>query len=214
YLKNFLFPREFLDKKIGVLSGGEKNRVALALLFTQDVDILILDEPTNDLDIPTINILEEQLTNFSGAVIIVSHDRYFVDKIAKKLFIFKPDKTIEESHQLYSEYLELEKELQELDAMEKEATQAKPKEQKREKEKVLKLTYKEKIALEKLPEEIEELEEKIEAMNICLADPSCYGEKGITVLAAELAELEAKYETKVEELLTIEEKVETINEQG
>ncbi|MBD3823419.1 MAG: ABC-F family ATP-binding cassette domain-containing protein, partial [Epsilonproteobacteria bacterium] len=76
YLKNFLFPREFLDKKVGILSGGEKNRIALALLFTKDVDILILDEPTNDLDIPTINILEEQLTNFSGAVIIVSHDRY------------------------------------------------------------------------------------------------------------------------------------------
>ncbi len=214
YLKNFLFPREFLDKKVGILSGGEKNRVALALLFTQDVDILILDEPTNDLDIPTINILEEQLTNFSGAVIIVSHDRYFVDKIAKKLFIFKPDKTIEESHQLYSEYLELEKELHELDAMEKEATQERPKEPKREKEKILKLTYKEKIALEALPQEIEKLEEQIEQMNICLADPSCYEEKGITALAAELAELEEAYEVKVEELLTIEEKVETINEQG
>ena len=214
YLKNFLFPREFLDKKVGILSGGEKNRVALALLFTQDVDILILDEPTNDLDIPTINILEEQLTNFSGAVIIVSHDRYFVDKIAKKLFIFKPDKTIEESHQLYSEYLELEKELHELDAMEKEATQERPKEPKREKEKILKLTYKEKIALEALPQEIEKLEEQIEQMNICLADPSCYEEKGITALAAELAELEEAYEIKVEELLTIEEKVETINEQG
>ncbi|MBD3810389.1 MAG: ABC-F family ATP-binding cassette domain-containing protein, partial [Sulfuricurvum sp.] len=87
YLKNFLFPREFLDKKVGVLSGGEKNRVALALLFTKKVDCLILDEPTNDLDIPTINILEEKLQNFSGAVILVSHDRYFVDKIAKKLFI-------------------------------------------------------------------------------------------------------------------------------
>ena len=214
YLKNFLFPREFLDKKVGILSGGEKNRVALALLFTQDVDILILDEPTNDLDIPTINILEEQLTNFSGAVIIVSHDRYFVDKIAKKLFIFKPDKTIEESHQLYSEYLELEKELHELDAMEKEAIQERPKEPKREKEKILKLTYKEKIALEALPQEIEKLEEQIEQMNICLADPSCYEEKGITALAAELAELEEAYEIKVEELLTIEEKVETINEQG
>ncbi|HIO70577.1 MAG TPA: ABC-F family ATP-binding cassette domain-containing protein, partial [Campylobacterales bacterium] len=80
YLKQFLFPKEFLDKKIGVLSGGEKNRVALALLFTKDIDVLILDEPTNDLDIATINILEEQLQNFAGAVIIVSHDRYFVDK--------------------------------------------------------------------------------------------------------------------------------------
>ncbi len=211
YLKNFLFPREFLDKKIGVLSGGEKNRVALALLFTQDVDILILDEPTNDLDIPTINILEEQLTNFAGAVIIVSHDRYFVDKIAKKLFIFKPDKTLEESYQQYSEYLELEKELHTLEAMEKEVTTQERKEPKREKQKTLKLTYKEKIALEKLPLEIEALEEQIEKMNICLADPSCYEERGITALADELASLEAEYEQKVEELLDIQEKEELIN---
>jgi len=211
YLKNFLFPREFLDKKVGVLSGGEKNRVALALLFTKNVDILILDEPTNDLDIPTINILEEQLTNFAGAVIIVSHDRYFVDKIAKKLFIFKSDKTIEESHQQYSEYLELEKELQELDSMEVEAN-AKPKEiqEKKEKPKTLKLTFKEKIALEKLPLEIEELEKKIEEKNSCLSDPKCYEEIGLSKLATELQELEELYEQKMEELFSIEEKVEEI----
>ncbi len=211
YLKNFLFPREFLDKKVGVLSGGEKNRVALALLFTKDVDILILDEPTNDLDIPTINILEEQLTNFPGAVIIVSHDRYFVDKIAKKLFIFKDDKHIEESHQDYTEYLELEKELKELDEMEKSTVVSKPKEVVREKEKVLKLTFKEKIALEKLPAEIDALEAKIEEKNSCLANPKCYEEIGITKLAKELAELEALYEEKVEELLTVQEKEESIN---
>jgi ABC transport system ATP-binding/permease protein len=211
YLKNFLFPREFLDKKVGVLSGGEKNRVALALLFTKNVDILILDEPTNDLDIPTINILEEQLTNFPGAVIIVSHDRYFVDKIAKKLFIFKEDKTIEESHQQYSEYLELEKELKELDTMQNEVN-ANPKEiqEKKEKPKALKLTFKEKIALEKLPREIEELEEKIEEKNSCLADPKCYEEIGLSKLASELQELEDMYEQKMEELFMIEEKVEEI----
>ena len=211
YLKNFLFPREFLDKKIGVLSGGEKNRVALALLFTKDVDILILDEPTNDLDIPTINILEEQLTNFPGAVIIVSHDRYFVDKIAKKLFIFKEDKHIEESYQQYSEYLELEKELHTLQDMENEANKTPAiQEIKKEKPKALKLTFKEKIALEKLPQEIEELEQLMEKKNECLADPSCYEELGITFLANELAEIEAKYEKKVEELLDIEEKQEII----
>jgi len=213
YLKNFLFPKEFLDKKIGVLSGGEKNRVALALLFTKNVDILILDEPTNDLDIPTINILEEQLTNFAGAVIIVSHDRYFVDKIAKKLFIFKENLTIEESYQAYSEYLELEKELKELDVMEKESQQETPKQKESEpqKTKTLKLTYKEKIALEKLPQEIEDLEKKIEEKNNCLADPKCYEEIGITQLAKELSELEEIYEAKVEELLAIEEKMEEIN---
>lgn len=209
YLKNFLFPREFLDKKIGVLSGGEKNRIALALLFTKNVDILILDEPTNDLDIPTINILEEQLTNFPGAVIIVSHDRYFVDKIAKKLFIFKSDKRIEESYQDYSEYLELEKELHVLENMEKEVEQEKPKQ--REKQKVLKLTFKEKIALEKLPIEIAELELKMEEKNKCLADPKCYEDIGITQLANELAEIENIYEQKMEELFAIEEKEEEIN---
>jgi ATP-binding cassette subfamily F protein uup len=212
YLKNFLFPREFLEKKVGVLSGGEKNRIALALLFTKDVDILILDEPTNDLDIPTINILEEQLTHFSGAVIIVSHDRYFVDKIAKKLFIFKKDKHIEESHQQYSEYLELERELKELDNMELEATQEKRVEvETKQKAKTIKLTFKEKIALEKLPNEIETLELQIEEKNKCLADPKCYEDIGIGQLASELGKLEELYEQKVEELLTIQEKEEQIN---
>ena len=211
YLKNFLFPREFLDKKIGVLSGGEKNRIALALLFTKNVDILILDEPTNDLDIPTINILEEQLTNFSGAVIIVSHDRYFVDKIAKKLFIFKKDKTIEESYQQYSEYLELEKELQELEEMQTTAQESKPKEHQEQKPKQLKLTFKEKIALEKLPVEIEELEAKIDTMNVCLSDPKCYEEIGITKLAKELEEIKTLYDAKVDELLELQEKEEMLH---
>ncbi|MCX6076874.1 MAG: ABC-F family ATP-binding cassette domain-containing protein [Campylobacterales bacterium] len=211
YLKNFLFPREFLDKKIGVLSGGEKNRIALALLFTKDVDILILDEPTNDLDIPTINILEEQLTNFNGAVIIVSHDRYFVDKIAKKLFIFKEDKHIEESHQQYSEYLELEKELKELEEMQKNAETQKPKIIKEESQKSLKLTFKEKIALEKLPLEIDDLELQIDKKSECLENPKCYEEIGIAKLAKELEALKESYEQKVEELLEIQEKEEEIN---
>jgi len=213
YLKNFLFPREFLEKKVGVLSGGEKNRIALALLFTKDVDILILDEPTNDLDIPTINILEEQLSNFSGAVIIVSHDRYFVDKIAKKLFIFKANKMIEESHQEYSQYLELEKELQELDDMVNSAIKEQESKTliKKEKPKNLKLTFKEKMAFDNLPIEIEELEDKIKEKNDCLTDPKRYEEIGLSRLAKELQELEETYELKMEELFAIEEKLEEIN---
>lgn len=212
YLKNFLFPREFLDKKVGVLSGGEKNRVALALLFTKKVDCLILDEPTNDLDIPTINILEEKLQNFSGAVILVSHDRYFVDKIAKKLFIFKGDGTIEESYKPYSEYLEDEKELMEMDAMEAEFSKSAsaPSAVQTEKPKALKLTFNEQRALEKLPVEIEALEAKIDELNASLADPKKYEKIGISVLAEELEKTKALYEEKVDELLTIEEKAEEI----
>ncbi len=215
YLKNFLFPREFLDKKIGILSGGEKNRVALALLFTKKVDCLILDEPTNDLDIPTINILEEQLQHFSGAVIMVSHDRYFVDKIAKKLFIFQGDGTIEESFQQYSQYLEIEKELRDVIAIgqhSKPATTHKSS-NRTEKQKPLKLSFNEKKLLEILPQEIEQLEIQMQELTNCLADPSCYEEKGITVLAKELNEIEVCYEKKVEALLDIEEKLEHIEAQ-
>jgi len=211
YLKNFLFPKEYLDKKIGVLSGGEKNRVALALLFTKKIDCLILDEPTNDLDIPTINILEEYLQNFQGALIFVSHDRYFVDKIAKKLFVFKGNGLVEESFQPYTEYLEIEKELKELNSLEiqsqkgnKTSTQEKTKKQN-------KLSYKDQREYDSLPKEIEDLEEKIEQINICLSDPSCYEEKGIVAVSKELEQIQTIYEEKVERYLQLEELIESFN---
>ena len=212
YLKNFLFPKEYLDKKVGVLSGGEKNRVALALLFTKRVDCMILDEPTNDLDIPTINILEEYLQNFQGALIFVSHDRYFVDKIAKKLFVFTGNGHIMESFQPYSEYLQIEKELKELDnlevELEKEKTSVKVV---NEPKKQTKLSYKDQREYDSLPNELEELEAKIEELNSCLADPKCYEKIGIVALSKGLEEKKAIYEEKVERFLTLEELVESFN---
>ncbi|MFW2554485.1 ribosomal protection-like ABC-F family protein [Aliarcobacter butzleri] len=212
YLKNFLFPREYLDKKVGVLSGGEKNRVALALLFTKKVDCLILDEPTNDLDIPTINILEEYLQNFQGALIFVSHDRYFVDKIAKKLFVFQGNGHIMESFQPYSEYLEIEKELKELDSLEfdieKEKTSVQAPQQTK---KQTKLSYKDQREYDLLPKEIEELESKLEEINNCLANPKCYEQKGIVAISKELEETKELYELKVERFLELEELVESFN---
>ncbi|MCG3715509.1 ATP-binding cassette domain-containing protein, partial [Aliarcobacter butzleri] len=212
YLKNFLFPREYLDKKVGVLSGGEKNRVALALLFTKKVDCLILDEPTNDLDIPTINILEEYLQNFQGALIFVSHDRYFVDKIAKKLFVFQGNGHIMESFQPYSEYLEIEKELKELDSLEfdieKEKTSVQVPQQTK---KQTKLSYKDQREYDLLPKEIEELESKLEEINNCLANPKCYEQKGIVAISKELEETKELYEEKVERFLELEELVESFN---
>ncbi len=209
YLKNFLFPKEHMDKKIGLLSGGEKNRVALALLFSKNYDCLILDEPTNDLDINTINILEEYLQSFEGALIFVSHDRYFVDKIAKKLLIFRGLGVVEESYLSYSEYLEIEKELKELDSF--AIALEKPKEEeKRVTNRALKLSYKEKSDYESLPNKIEELEQEIEKTNNCLANPECYQEKGLTELGKQLEELESEYEEVVDRYLELEEKVEMI----
>lgn len=214
YLKNFLFPKEYLDKKIGVLSGGEKNRVALALLFTKKVDCLVLDEPTNDLDIPTINILEEYLQNFQGALIFVSHDRYFVDKIAKKLFVFRGrGGEIFESFQPYTEYLEIEKEIHELENFEQELAKEAQQEAtaNKTKKQQTKLSYKDQREYDNLPAEIEELENQIEAINDCLADPACYEQKGIVAVSKELEEVEAIYETKVERFLELEELVESFS---
>ncbi|RBQ29338.1 ribosomal protection-like ABC-F family protein [Aliarcobacter vitoriensis] len=212
YLKNFLFPKEYLDKKVGVLSGGEKNRVALALLFTKRVDCMILDEPTNDLDIPTINILEEYLQNFQGALIFVSHDRYFVDKIAKKLFVFTGNGHIMESFQPYSEYLEIEKELKELDSLEVEIAKEKNSVKTvTETKKQTKLSYKDQREYNNLPKEIEDLEKIIKELNDCLANPKCYEQKGIITLSTELEKTKEIYEQKVDRFLEIEELIESFN---
>ena len=202
YLKSFLFPKEFLDKKVGMLSGGEKNRVALALLLSKKVDCLILDEPTNDLDIQTINILEEKLINFAGAVIFVSHDRYFIDKIASKLFIFKGNGVVEESYQTYSQYLDIEKDMKALESLEKEVKTSTPKEVKKQ-TKQTKLSYKEQRDYDTLPQEIEELEKKIKEINECLYNPKCYEEKGLVTLSEELSQTEIIYEEKTDRYLEV-----------
>jgi ATP-binding cassette subfamily F protein uup len=207
YMKSFLFPEEYMTKKIGMLSGGEKNRVALALLFTKKTDCLILDEPTNDLDIQTINILEEKLLNFPGALIFVSHDRYFIDKIATKLLVFKGDGVVEESFQEYSEYLLIEKNINELYEIEKTVKQkptgVEPSQETQLVKKKTKLSYKDQRDLERLPELIEELEAKIDKINACLYDPACYEEKGLVNVADELKKVEAEYEEMSERYLEV-----------
>ena len=203
YLKSFLFPKEFLDKKVGMLSGGEKNRVALALLLAKKVDCLILDEPTNDLDIQTINILEEKLINFPGAILFVSHDRYFIDKIASKLFIFKGNGVVEESYQTYTEYLSIEKELKELNTLEQEVKSSTKKEEKAKEKIQTKLSYKEQKDFDTLPDEIERLENEIETLNKCLGNPDCYQKKGLNAISEELTLLEKVYEEKSNRYLEV-----------
>ena len=193
YLKNFLFPKEFLDKKIGVLSGGEKNRVALALLFTKTYDVLVLDEPTNDLDIATINILEDYLQSFEGAILLVSHDRYFVDKMANKLWAFEGTK-INVLHEEYSVYLELEDELKELDKFEKELANNQN-EAKQKSKTGVKLSYKQTQILNTYPDKISALEARVTELNEELSDPKIYQEVGLTKLYEELEKAKAELES-------------------
>ena len=193
YLKNFLFPKEFLDKKIGVLSGGEKNRVALAMLFTKTYDVLVLDEPTNDLDIATINILEDYLQSFEGAILLVSHDRYFVDKMANKLWAFEGTK-INVLHEEYSVYLELEDEMKELDKFEKELSNSQN-EAKQKSKSGAKLSYKQTQILNTYPDKISDLEARVAELNEGLSDPKIYQEVGLTTLYEELEKAKAELES-------------------
>lgn len=209
YLKNFLFPKEFLNQKIKNLSGGEKNRLALALLFTKDYDCLILDEPTNDLDIATINILEENLALFEGCVLFVSHDRYFVDKVAQKLFVFEGEGRVLERYESYSEYLENKREIKQIEKMEQEFSAAiTPKKEEIKKQK--KLGYKEQRLLEILPSEIDELEKKMGALEFELSDSSLYEKRGIVSLAQELDEVKRAYEEKMQIYFELLEKSEAL----
>lgn len=104
-LERFLFTDELQYSKVKMLSGGEKRRLQLVRILIQNPNVLLFDEPTNDLDLYTLEILEDFLLNFKGPILVVSHDRYFLDKICNKLFIFK-DKRIIESNLTFSEYLE------------------------------------------------------------------------------------------------------------
>ncbi len=104
-LERFLFPQELQWVPVNKLSGGEKRRLFLLRVLMGAPNVLLLDEPTNDLDIPTLSVLEEYLDNFNGAVIAVSHDRYFLDRFAQKIFYIK-DGEVHQYSGAYSEYIE------------------------------------------------------------------------------------------------------------
>ena len=162
-LNRFLFPHEMLNNKISQLSGGEKRRLYLLTILMQQPNLLILDEPTNDLDIVTLNILEDYLKEFSGSLIIVSHDRHFLDKLVDHLFIFCGDGLVKDFVGSYSEYREYIKEFeseqrsreraQEKAAKEREGKISQPEAPVRKK----KLTYKEQREMEQLEKDLEAL---------------------------------------------------------
>ena len=160
-LNRFLFPHEMLNSKVERLSGGEKRRLYLLTILMEQPNLLILDEPTNDLDIVTLNILEDYLKEFSGSLIIVSHDRHFLDKLVDHLFIFCGNGVVKDFVGTYSEYREYIKEYEaEQKAKERAAEKAV---EKTVKEKTgpqtgkRKLTYKEQKELEQIEKDLEAL---------------------------------------------------------
>ena len=166
-LNRFLFPHDMLNNKVEKLSGGEKRRLYLLTILMQQPNLLILDEPTNDLDIVTLNILEEYLKEFGGSLIIVSHDRHFLDKLVDHLFIFCGGGLVKDFVGSYSEYREY---IKEYEAEQKSAARAQEKAEKDKNSKEAskaanftqkkKLTYKEQKELEQLEKDLEALAEE------------------------------------------------------
>ncbi|MDR7871218.1 MAG: ABC-F family ATP-binding cassette domain-containing protein [Tissierellaceae bacterium] len=154
-MEKFMFSKDLQWAPIGKLSGGEKRRLYLLRVLMESPNVLILDEPTNDLDIQTLTILEDYLEDFPGAVIIVSHDRYLLDKVVEKVFVFEGDGSIVQYTGNYAYFKEIQKE--------KEVQEKAPKKEKvREKKKTLKLSFNEQREWDVIDEEIANLEEKMD----------------------------------------------------
>ncbi len=163
FLRHFLFPNEMHYVLVEKLSGGEKKRLYLMTVLMTNPNFLILDEPTNDLDIFTLNLLEEYLQNFKGCVVIVSHDRYFMDKIVDHLFVFEGQGVIKDFPGNYSIYhdfkIEEEKEQRKVEREKKEPVQ-----KEKPKDKPKKLSFKEKKEMEQLEVDMENLNSEKETI--------------------------------------------------
>lgn len=164
YLKGFLFSPKRSMMPVKALSGGERNRVILAKLFTKAANLLVLDEPTNDLDMETLEVLEQRLTAYNGTLIIVSHDREFLDNVVTSTIVFEENGELREYVGGYSDWLRQGKALAEVDdpnlASGADSTPAKN----QPKQKPKKLSYNEQRELDQLPQQIEELETKVESL--------------------------------------------------
>ncbi len=200
-LENFLFDGTMQWSKIEKLSGGEKRRLYLLRVLMSAPNVLILDEPTNDLDIQTLTILEDYLDRFDGIVIVVSHDRYFLDRTVRRIFAFEGNGVIRQSEGGYSDYLirlELEKPEEELPAsVKKDERKADSKKSWKGGEKKLKFSFKEQREFETIDDDIAALEEKIETADAEILKNATNSAK-LAELMAEKESLEQQLEEKMD----------------
>jgi ATP-binding cassette subfamily F protein uup len=203
YLKRFLFTDDRVNERVGNLSGGERARLMLAKVLKRGGNVIVLDEPTNDLDLPSLRMLEEALADFDGSVLVVSHDRYFLDRVCDQIVAFE-DAGVFVQPGNYSYYLEKKKERDALlgtawslaDKTEKAAART----QKDSPSKPRKLTMKEQRELEGMEAAILAEEEKAAAIETTLNDPEFYITRSLeapaltTELEAVKAEVHRLYE--------------------
>ena len=170
FLQYFLFTPEQQHNYVYKLSGGERRKLYLCTVLMKNPNFLVLDEPTNDLDIVTLQILEEYLQDFPGCVIVVSHDRYFMDKVVDHLLVFKGDGEIKDFPGNYTQYREWQSLQPRESSQTKDATPAKGSRQNREAQPTgkRKMTYKEKREFEQLEKDIEKLESEQQSIEEAL----------------------------------------------
>ncbi len=201
YLQDFLFPPDRAMSPVKVLSGGERNRLLLAKLFTKPSNLLVLDEPSNDLDMETLDLLEELLMDYPGTILLVSHDRAFLNHVVTSTLVFEGEERVHEYVGGYDDWLR---------QREEPAPVLPDREEKRERHPApstpkQKLTFKEQKELEALPERIEALELERKEIHSCLADPAFYRSKGEKV-----SETKARLEALDKELTRLYERWEEL----
>ncbi len=209
YLKQFLFDPGRADDKAATLSGGQKNRLMLAKILANPGHILVLDEPTNDLDMDTMEMLEEIIANYDGTLFIVSHDRDFLDQTVTQILAFEGDGEVEHIIGGYSDYLEFRNKNKKKDEpVTKEVKKTVPAKEEKPQERK-KLTFKEKYALENLPKEIEKLEGEVADLTKQLGDPAFYQQdpKAFSKAAEKLERKKREIDEKEFQLLELEDVV-------
>jgi len=192
YLQDFLFTPERARSPVGILSGGERNRLLLAKLFTKPFNVLVMDEPTNDLDVETLDLLEELLMEYSGTLLLVSHDREFLNNVVTSTLVLGNDSRVREYVGGYDDWLRQSAAEASPTAQPVRPVQEKPK---RQMERPRKLSFKEERELEALPDMIAGLEDEQEKLHATLADPGFYKNAG-----AEIAAINSRLEALEHEL--------------
>ena len=206
-LERFLFPPALQWTPIAKLSGGEKRRLYLLRVLMGAPNVILLDEPTNDLDLRTLTILESYLEDFSGAVIVVSHDRYFIDRVAEKIFAFEGDGQIEIYFGNYSDYSQKKEEIPKAGS----GKERPEREERDTRSKSLKFSYKEQKEFEQIDEKIADLEKRIKETDKEINDAAMDYELLKRVLGIR-AELEAQLNETMERWIYLNELAEKIAE--
>jgi ATP-binding cassette subfamily F protein uup len=191
YLQDFLFAPDRCQTPVSALSGGERNRLLLAKLFSKPANLFVLDEPTNDLDIDTLDLLEELLAEYTGTVLLVSHDRMFLDRVVTSTLVFE-DAVVNEYVGGYSDWLRQRKppEAGKRQSTNKPSTTT-------VKPRAVKLSYREQRELDQLPQHIEQLETEIDDIHHCMSNPDFYRlpRDEITTRKERLSSVEAELQT-------------------